>query len=399
MFRELFAAGGIISMYIKVLLTFWIALTGVAVGAAQAQTAPPPTSAATSTPANPAPGPSAPQLSRGNTGAVGVITGMEGGTYARTGADLTILDDPTLRVVVTLGKGSLQNLSDILFLRGIDVGFAQADALTYAKQHAMFPGLTQNIRYIAKLYDEEVHVLVRENIAKFEDLNGQTVNVDVSGSGSAMTAEILLDALGIKPTIGHDKQINAIQKLKNGEIAGIIHVGGAPIPLLADIQAGSGLHFLPVPLNPTLAQSYLPDRFTHDMYPALVPTGETVATIAVGDVLAAFAWTPHTERANNVNHFVETFFSKFDQFQQPPRHPKWREVNLAAEVPGWTRLQSAQDWLDRQNSARTASPATQARFNAFLAQTNPGINSALSDADREKLFQQFVAWDRKAAGR
>ena len=53
----------------------------------------------------------------------------------------------------------------------------------------MFPGLTQNIRYIAKLYDEEVHVLVRKDITRLEDLNGQRVNVDVTGSGSAMTAE------------------------------------------------------------------------------------------------------------------------------------------------------------------------------------------------------------------
>ena len=50
-----------------------------------------------------------------NQGTVGVITGMEGGTYARTGADLTILDDNLLRVLPTLGKGSLQNLSDILY--------------------------------------------------------------------------------------------------------------------------------------------------------------------------------------------------------------------------------------------------------------------------------------------
>ena len=69
----------------------------------------------------------------------------------------TILDSDTLRVLPALGKGSLQNLSDILYLRGVDIGFVQADALTYAKQHNMFPGLTQNIRYIAKLLaDEEV---------------------------------------------------------------------------------------------------------------------------------------------------------------------------------------------------------------------------------------------------
>jgi TRAP transporter TAXI family solute receptor len=340
-----------------------------------------------------------PLVSRGNTGVVGVITGMEGGTYARTGADLTILDDQTLRVLPTLGKGSLQNLSDILYLRGIDIGFVQADALAYAQQHEMFPGLTQNIRYIAKLYDEEVHVLARKDITKPEDLNGQRVNVDVAGSGSAMTAEILLDALGIKAKVEYDKQVNGVQKLKSGEIAAIIHVGGAPIPLLADVSADTGLHFLAVPLSETLAHTYLPDQLTHDNYPALVPADAPVPTIAVGDVLAVFAWPPRTERAANVSRFVDAFFSKFDQFQRPPRHPKWREVNLTAEVPGWTRLQVAQDWLDRQTSARTASAATQARFTAFLSQTHPGLNS-LTDVEREKLFQQFVAWDRQqSAGR
>src|ERR1700727_2851175 len=104
------------------------------------------------------------QIARANEGTVGVITGMEGGTYARTGADLTILDDGTLRVLPMLGKGSLQNLSDILYLKGVDVGFVQSDALAYAKQHGMLPNLTQSIRYIAKLYDEEVHVLARKDI-------------------------------------------------------------------------------------------------------------------------------------------------------------------------------------------------------------------------------------------
>jgi TRAP transporter TAXI family solute receptor len=367
-------------MRIRIIVFFGLALS-LAASQTQAQTS--------NAPQQP------PRISRGNTGVVGVITGMEGGTYARTGADLTILDDQTLRVLPTLGKGSLQNLSDILYLRGVDVGFVQADALAYAKQHEMFPGLTQNIRYIAKLYDEEVHVLARKDITKPEDLNGQRVNVDVAGSGSAMTAEILLNALGIKAKVEYDKQVNGVQKLRSGEIAAIIHVGGAPIPLLADVPADTGLHFLPVALNENLAQTYLPDKLTHDNYPALVPTDTTVSTIAVGDVLAVFAWAPNTERAANVSRFVDAFFSKFDQFQQPPRHPKWREVNLTAEVPGWTRLQVAQDWLDRQTSARTASVATKARFTAFLSQTQPGLNGNLSDAEREKLFQQFLAWDRR----
>jgi TRAP transporter TAXI family solute receptor len=324
-----------------------------------------------------------------------VITGMEGGTYARTAADLTILDNGTLRVLPTLGKGSLQNLADILYLRGIDIGFVQADALTYAKQHHMFGGLAQNIQYIAKLYDEEVHILARKDITRLEDLNGQRVNVDVLGSGSAMTAEILLDALGIKANVEHEKQVTGVQELRHGDIAAIIHVGGAPIPLLADVPADSGLHFLPVPLSPALAQTYLPDQFTHEIYPSLVATDAPVSTIAVGDVMAVFAWQPHSERYAKVARFVDAFFTRFNEFQQPPRHPKWREVNLTAEVPGWTRFQPAQDWLAQHTVAGTAGGATQARFNVFLSQANPRISSKLTDASKAALFRQFLAWDKQ----
>jgi uncharacterized protein len=337
------------------------------------------------------------QITLANQGVVGVITGMEGGTYAKTAADLTILDSVTLRVLPTLGKGSLQNLSDILYLRGIDIGFVQADALAYAKQHNMYPGLTENIRYIAKLYDEEVHVLVRKDITRIEDLNGQRVNVDVSGSGSAMTAEILLDALGIKARIEHAKQVDGLEELKHGDIAAIIHCGGAPIPLLADVPANSGIHFLPVSLNQTLAQTYLPAEFTHDSYPALIPAGTSVPTIAVGDVMAVYSWPPSTERYDRLVRFVDAFFSRVDEFQRPPRHPKWREVNLTAEVPGWIRFQPAQDWLARRLAAGTAGSATQAQFNDFLSQTHPGANAQMTDAQKESLFQQFLAWNRQRA--
>lgn len=336
-------------------------------------------------------------IARANQGTVGVITGMEGGTYAQTAADLTILDDGTLRVLPVIGKGSLQNLSDILYLKGIDIGFVQSDALTYAKQHNMFPTLTQSIRYIAKLYDEEIHVLARPDISKLEDLNGQRVNVDVAGSGSAMTAEVVLDTLGIKAKLEHQKQIDGLQELKRGEIAAVIHVGGAPIPLFANVGNDTGLHFLPLQLNSSLAQTYLPDQFTHDTYPALVPAGSQIPTIAVADVMAVYGWPPHTERYIKVARFVDAFFSRFDEFLKPPRHPKWREVNLSAEVPGWTRFQAAQDWLTQHAAPPVANSANQARFAAFLANTKTGGN--LSDAAKEELFRQFVAWDkRQSAG-
>lgn len=334
---------------------------------------------------------------RANQGTVGVITGMEGGTYARTAADLTILDDDNLRVLPVLGKGSLQNLSDILYLKGIDVGFVQADALTYAKQHNLFPNLTQGIRYIAKLYNEEVHVLARKDIAQLTDLNGQRVNVDVAGSGSAMTAEILLGELGINAKVEHQKQVTGVQELEHGDIAAIIHVGGAPIPLFTDVPADSGIHFLPVAIDQALlSQTYLPAEFTHQTYPQLVPTGTSVPTIAVGDVMAVYAWSPHTERYAKVARFVDAFFSRFNEFLQPPRHPKWREVNLAAQVPGWTRFSAAQDWLDQHAAAAAASASLQGDFNKFVAVRL--ANGEISPEQRDALFKQFLQWrDQQAS--
>jgi hypothetical protein len=44
---------------------------------------------------------------------------------------------------------------------------------------------------------------------------------------------------------------------------------------------------------------------------------------------------------------VEAFFSRFEEFQRPPRHAKWLEVNLAAQVPGWTRFGVAQEVQQR----------------------------------------------------
>ena len=136
---------------------------------------------------------------RANAGTVGIISGGPDGTYVRIAADLAaVLDDgDALRVLPILGKGSLQNLADILVLRGVDIGIVQSDVLAFARRERLLPGVDSLIQYIAKLYDEEVHVLARAEIARIEDLAGRPVNVDVRGSGTAMTAALLFDALGL----------------------------------------------------------------------------------------------------------------------------------------------------------------------------------------------------------
>jgi hypothetical protein len=107
--------------------------------------------------------------------------------------------------------------------------------------------------------------------------------------------------------------------------------------------------------------------------------------------MAAFAWPAGSERYKKVARFVDAFFGKFPSFMQPPRHPKWKDVNLAAQVPGWTRFGPAQDWLIRQSVAGTAGGTLQGDFDGYLARTGSGVSN-LSTAQKERLFREFLVW-------
>ena len=287
--------------------------------------------------------PGSPQLNalaaRANAGTVGIIAGGIDGTYLRIAADLAaVLDDgDALRVIAMIGRGSVQNIADIMALRGVDLGIVQSDVLAFARRDQRFPMVDRLIQYVCKLYDEEVHILAAPGIGRVQDLAGRPVNLDLRGSGTAMTASLLLDTLGITVRREHASQDSALERLRRGEIAAMMFVSGRPARLFAGIRPEEGLRFLPLPADASLLRTYLPARLTRDDYPALVPA-EGVETLAVGAVLATYAWPPGHERHRKVSRFVEALNARFDEFLRPPRHPKWREVNLAAEVPGWTRF-------------------------------------------------------------
>ncbi|MXP65753.1 TAXI family TRAP transporter solute-binding subunit [Roseomonas sp. M0104] len=278
-----------------------------------------------------------------NAGTVGVISGGVDGTYIRIAADLAaVLDEGDyLRVLPVLGKGSLQNISDLLYLRGIDLAIVQSDVLAAATRDRLYPGVGQLVQYVTKLYDEEVHVLARRDIERVEDLAGKPVNMDLRGSGTAMTASLIFEGLGVQVQPVHAPQDTALERLRRGEIAALVYVAGKPARLFSGVRAEDNLHLLALPLVPALLETYLPATIRNADYPALVSESGAVQTVAVGAVLAVYAWKPGTERYAKVVRFLERFRSKFPALLQPPRHPKWREVNLTAEVPGWTRFAPA----------------------------------------------------------
>ena len=112
-------------------------------------------------------------------------------------------------------------------------------------------------------------------------------------------------------------------------------------------------------------------------------------------MLAVFNWAPNTERYRRVAKFTESFFANFDKFLEKPRHPKWKEVNLAADLPGWSRLAAAQEILDREKSAVSNTDADlKGAFQEFLGKLPAGEGRGMSKARRDELFARFLEWQK-----
>ena len=278
-----------------------------------------------------------------NGGVVGLISGGVTGTYIRIAADLAnALDDGyQLRILSIIGKGSVRNIEDLLLLRGIDVAIVQSDVLDFYKRAALVPNIESKIRYIAKLYNEEVHVLAKSEHASIDDLVGKRVNFGTEGSGTFMTASLIFDDLGIEVDVRSDPEPIALEKLRAGELDAVVFVGGKPVTFIGEVDRQEQLHLLAIPPE-RIKAAYVPSELTADAYPNLVDPGAPVQTVAVSAVLAAYNWPADHPRRQKLNRFIRSFLVNFASLLQPPFHPKWREVDLNAEVPGWKRITAAE---------------------------------------------------------
>jgi len=332
-----------------------------------------------------------------NANTVTLITGTIGGTYVQIGADLaSVLDDGNkLRVLPIVGRGSVQSVADILFLQGVDLGIVRADTLDYLEKKGFAKDIKRQFTYVTKLYNEEMTIIAPKSTRTLKDLEGKTVSVDLPNGGTFVTALTVAERVGLKANFVYIEQRIAMEKLKKGEIDAVVVVGGKPYKSVSGFNNDGRFHLVTVDYEKPLQSDYLPASLTAKDYPNLIAEGETVDTIAVPAVLAAYNWAPGSERYRKLAQFVEAFFTKFPAFQNAPFHPKWKEVSLAAPLSGWTRLSYAQQWLD----AHGIGPTARGRFDDFMNQNPAAAKGAQSQADRDTLFKQFQAWQADQTAR
>ena len=337
---------------------------------------------------------------RKNAWTVGVAGGLIDGTYMRFADELgKVLDDgDNLRILPIVSYGAASNLDDLLYLRGVDIAVTQSDVFEYFRTERKTPNLQNRVHYIVRLPIAELHVLAKTDIRSLEDLRGKKVNFGPAGSGSSLTGTIVFQRLGVQVEQVLIDQQSALQKLQSGEVAALVRVIGKPVDFFTRIPPTSGLHLVPIPFTKTFEDYYTLGEFETKDYPSLVAEGQKVDTIAVPAVLAVFNWWKSSDRYRRIERFVERLFAKWDQFLVPPRHPKWRDVNLGATVPGWTRYIIAQQMLERLHGPSVSAQEDVSRdFQAFLNRI--GTSAPQSQADREALFREFLQWREQQSGR
>jgi TRAP-type uncharacterized transport system substrate-binding protein len=326
-----------------------------------------------------------------NAWTVGIVGGLLSGTYMRFVDEMaSVLNDgDNLRILPIVSYGAASNLDDLLYLRGVDAAVTQSDVFEYFRTQRKTPNLERRVQYVIRMPISELHILARNDVQSLEDLRGKKVNFGPAGTGASLTGTIVFQRLGINVDQVMIDQPTALQKLQAGQVDAIARVIPKPIDFFGKIPANSGLHLVNIPFTKTFEDLYTLGEFTKQDYPNLLQGQDRIDTIAVPAVLAVFNWQKNSDRYNRVERFIEYLFSRWDTLQHPPYHPKWRDVNLAATVPGWTRFSVADQLLQQMQAEQQQKQQQRAAFETFLS-NQPKM--PVSDADREDLFRKFLQW-------
>ncbi len=265
---------------------------------------------------------------------MGIVTGSTKGTYYQFGLNLAqLVKTSNIDLRVSPSNGSVENIYAVFKRPNTQLGIVQADVLAFVTRVQTDPVLKQiakKIKMVFPLYNEEIHLVGINGLQSFADLQGKRVAVGKEGSGTYLTARLLFEISGIKPsalvTIGTN---DALEQLKAGSIDAMFYVAGYPVKLLAsDITAENNLVLVPIQ-----------NQAITEFYPqTTIPAGtygwqqSDVATVAVKAVLVSYNF--RNANCENVGRVGQLIYENMEWLKQNG-HPKWNVVDLNFPLKGW----------------------------------------------------------------
>ncbi len=271
---------------------------------------------------------------------LGIVTGGPKGTYYQFGLNLQELMkqrgyDYDLEVFNS--TGSVENIYAVFKRPGVQLGIVQSDVLAFVAKVQTNPALkriAQKIKMVFPLYNEEIHLVGKNDINDFDELEGKRVAIDKEGSGTYLTAKLLFEISRIKPAelvpVGTEE---ALEQVKAGTLDAMFYVAGYPVKLFKEnVHDGDRLKLIPI-TNKNVAEFY-PQ--------AVIPAGtyewqkEDVSTAAVKAVLITYDY--RLKQCGEVGQFAKILYENVGWLRQNG-HPKWKNVDLSEQVKGWEQYE------------------------------------------------------------
>ncbi len=270
-----------------------------------------------------------------------IVTGPTGTADLAVGEDIARIADACgvgLRALPS--EGSVENMQAVRDRRNTQLGIVQGDVLEYYQTlRDDDPSLrrpAQGIRVVMPLQESAVHLVARDNVERLEDLSGRVVATGTAGSGTAITAGLVLDLAGVAPAgrvpLAPDAALDA---LRSGVVDAAFIVSAAPADLLATADlADAHLHLVPMD-EPALTAAYSPATIAAGTYPFV---SADVPVVAVRSLLVAYDFSAAANNyqaascrlVSDVSHLILT---RLDELRASG-HPSWATADLTALPPG-----------------------------------------------------------------
>ena len=197
---------------------------------------------------------------------------------------------PGLVAIAQSSNGAVANV-DAIASGALESGFAQSDVAYWAYTGTGIyegQGKVENLRAIANLYPESVHIVARagSGIESVRDLKDKRVSLDEPGSGTLVDARIILDAFGLSEndlTPSYVKPTQASAMMDEGQLDAFMIVAGYPTASVSELCASAGCELVPIEGTEVDALLERYPFFARDTIPAhTYPGVDQTETLSVG---------------------------------------------------------------------------------------------------------------------
>ncbi len=256
-----------------------------------------------------------------------------------------------LRILPIAGEGSIQAVSDLMHINGVDVALIPADSVAYAKAQGLVPPDGERIAYLARIGSIKVLLITKTETQSLTDLAGKRIATGPAQSSGFATGELVLGALGLPFTRVPMDGAGAIAALERGDADAALVLGTQN---LAVLKSAANYKILPLPLPKDIEGIYAPSILADAEIERYGIKSAPIDTIATPLVLAVYNWSSKNPHSDVFYTFNKAMLGAANL---PESDAQWIKNNLAADVPSLVRHVSAKRALEE--SAPTAAAGEQ----------------------------------------